>query len=64
VPDLELRAALKAVDPDYREILFLKYVEELSVAEIARVVSASEHAVESRLARARRALKKLLVKRP
>lgn len=64
VPDLELRVALKVLDPDYREILFLKYVEDLSVAAIARVVSASEHAVESRLARARRALKKLLAKRP
>ena len=38
----------------------LKYVEEISVTEIARVLEISEHAVESRLARARKALRKRL----
>jgi RNA polymerase sigma-70 factor (ECF subfamily) len=52
--------ALARLSPEYREILTLKYVEEISVAEIARVLALSEHAIESRLARARKALRKSL----
>jgi RNA polymerase sigma-70 factor (ECF subfamily) len=46
--------------PEYREALVLKYVEEISVAEMARVLAVSEHAVESRLRRARKMLRKRL----
>ena len=53
-------AALAALSTEHREVLLLKYVEELSVAEIARILGLSEHAIESRLARARRALGKQL----
>ena len=56
--------AMKQLDRDYREVLMLKYVEEMKVGEMARVMELSEHAVESRLARARRALRaKLEAKR-
>src|ERR1700687_460459 len=56
----EFNSALIQLKPEYREALVLKYVEEISVAEIARVLALSEHAVESPLARARKLLRKHL----
>jgi RNA polymerase sigma-70 factor (ECF subfamily) len=53
-------AALAGLSIEHREVLLLKYVEEMSVSEIASVLRLSEHAVESRLARARRALARKL----
>jgi RNA polymerase sigma-70 factor, ECF subfamily len=58
--DEGLRRALSALNPEYRELLHLKYVEDATTAEIARIVGASEHAVESKLKRARDALRKRL----
>jgi RNA polymerase sigma-70 factor (ECF subfamily) len=60
--DESLSRALDGLSPDYRELLHLKYVEDASVAQIAAIRAESEHAVESRLARARHTLKKLLEK--
>ena len=54
----EFNRALAELRPDYREVLVLKYVEEIGVSEIARILRIGEHAVESRLARARKALRK------
>ena len=56
----EFSRALAELRPEYREVLSLKYVEEISVSEIARILRLGEHAVESRLARARKALRKSL----
>jgi RNA polymerase sigma-70 factor, ECF subfamily len=56
----EFSRALADLRPDYREVLILKYVEEIGVAEIALILRLGEHAVESRLARARKALRKSL----
>ena len=56
----DFNSAFERLPPEYREALMLKYVEEISVAEIARVLEISEHAVESRLARARKSLRKRL----
>jgi RNA polymerase sigma-70 factor (ECF subfamily) len=56
----DFNCALQQLPSEYREALVLKYVEEISVAEIARVLDLSEHAVESRLARARKLLRKRL----
>jgi RNA polymerase sigma-70 factor (ECF subfamily) len=58
--DREFRRALAELRPEYREVLLLKYVEEVGVSEIAPILRLSEHAVESRLARARKALRKSL----
>ena len=58
--DREFNRALAELRPEYREVLLLKYVEEIGVSEIARILRISEHAVESRLARARKALRKAL----
>jgi RNA polymerase sigma-70 factor (ECF subfamily) len=59
-PEREFSRALAELRPEYREVLLLKYVEEVGVSEIARILRLSEHAVESRLARARKALRKSL----
>jgi RNA polymerase sigma-70 factor (ECF subfamily) len=56
----DVQHALARLTAEYREILTLKYVDEISVAEIARILDLSEHAIESRLARARKALRKSL----
>ncbi len=56
--DQEFSRALAKLEPKYREVLILKYVEEIQVSEIARILRTSERAVESRLARARKALRK------
>ncbi len=56
----DLNNALLQLPTEYREALVLKYVEEISVAEIARVLNLGEHAAESRLARARKLLRKYL----
>jgi RNA polymerase sigma-70 factor (ECF subfamily) len=58
--DREFSRALTELRPEYREVLLLKYVEEIGVSEIARILRLGEHAVESRLARARKALRKAL----
>jgi RNA polymerase sigma-70 factor (ECF subfamily) len=58
--DPDLKNALAALSPDHREVLILKYVEDMPLAEIAVVLTLTEHAVESRLARARKALIKAL----
>jgi RNA polymerase sigma factor (sigma-70 family) len=59
-PDRDLKNALAALSSEHREVLILKYLEDLTVSEIAAVLSLGEHAVESRLARARRALTRAL----
>ena len=51
------------LDPKYREPLFLKALEGLSQAQIARVLEIPETTVETRLARARRMLRSALVAR-
>ena len=61
LPDQDLKNALAALSSEHRQALILKYVEDLTVSEIAAVLGTSEHAVESRLARARKALTKALV---
>ena len=49
----ELQAALDALQPEWREALWLREVEELSYEEIARVQQCPPGTVRSRLARAR-----------
>jgi RNA polymerase sigma factor (sigma-70 family) len=58
--DREFNRAVGELRPEYREVLILKYVEEIGVSEIARILRIGEHAVESRLARARKSLRKRL----
>jgi RNA polymerase sigma-70 factor (ECF subfamily) len=51
-----LRAALEALPPEFREILVLRELEELSYKEIADIAELPVGTVMSRLARARRQL--------
>ncbi len=51
-----VRDALHGLPEDQREAFVLKYIEGLTIPEIARAVSASEAALKMRLMRARRAL--------
>jgi RNA polymerase sigma-70 factor, ECF subfamily len=55
-----IRAALLRLNPDQRDVLLKKYVEDSSVLEIARCSGRSAKAVESLLSRAREQLRELL----
>ena len=62
VPDevLRLRAALKRLPPDQRELVNLYYALERSVAEIAEVLALPTGTVKSRLFAVRETLKQIL----
>lgn len=55
-----LEAAIRALDPGYREVLLLRDVEGLSAAEVAEVTGLGVPAVKSRLHRARAAVRAAL----
>jgi RNA polymerase sigma-70 factor (ECF subfamily) len=57
---LWIRAALKQLDADHREVLMLREYEQLSYEEIAEVLVLPLNTVRSRLSRARSELKALL----
>jgi RNA polymerase sigma-70 factor (ECF subfamily) len=52
--------ALRAINPAYREVLVMRYLEELSLGEIAQCLGASESAIKSRHVRALKQLAKAL----
>jgi RNA polymerase sigma-70 factor (ECF subfamily) len=54
---------LKELAPKYKEILYLYYFEELSYREISDIIRVPVSTVGVRLARARKALKKNMVKK-
>lgn len=56
----DLRAAMKTLSDEHREILELRHFQDLSYEEIAQVLSAPKGTVMSRLYRARKALAKTL----
>ena len=56
----EARAAMEALPPGDRELCFLRYFEELSVRDIARLVGKSEGTVKFGLFRARGKIRKAL----
>jgi RNA polymerase sigma-70 factor (ECF subfamily) len=58
-----VREALQHVDPRYREVMHLVYVEGLKVEETARILGTPEGTVKTRLMRGREALKKILMRR-
>jgi RNA polymerase sigma-70 factor (ECF subfamily) len=54
---LIVEQALSNLSPDYRQTLVLKYVEEMPVAEIGKVMKRSPKSVEGILTRAKKALR-------
>lgn len=59
----ELQTALDELTDDHRQILLLRDVSGLHYDEIAHVLKLSEGTVKSRLARARRCLREILIRR-
>ena len=57
-----LGRAFRALDPDYRQVLWLLYFEDMSHKEAAAVMGRSVHAAETLAYRARAALKQELEK--
>ena len=58
-----VRAQIDRLPDTYRTVLLLRDIEELSTAEVASMLNASENAVKIRLHRARQALHALLDER-
>lgn len=56
-----VRAAVRRLPAKYREAVVLRYLEELSVSEVAQALGLGKNAVEVRLNRARKWLKEDLV---
>ena len=48
---MRLAAALQALDPMYREVLLLRFQEDLSLLEIAKVVGVGVSTISSRIHR-------------
>jgi RNA polymerase sigma factor (sigma-70 family) len=57
---LDVARALAALPDEYRQIILLRDLEELTISEIARRLSVSDEAAKSRLRRARAAARTLL----
>ncbi len=55
-----VHAAINKLPPDYRMVVTLRDIEELSTAEVAQILNISDGAVRVRLHRARQALRALL----
>lgn len=55
-----LRAAIDRLPARQRQVVFMHYLEETSVAEVAALLSISAKAVEGRLYQARRSLRRML----
>ena len=59
-PDRDLRAAVRALPPRRRLVVFLRYFADLSYAEIAEIAGISEGTVAATLAQAKEELLDLL----
>ena len=57
-----INKAIYTLKPEYQQILWLVYFEELSYNEISQIIHKSTHATEMLASRAKQALKKQLIK--
>jgi RNA polymerase sigma-70 factor (ECF subfamily) len=57
---LDLYTAIEKLRPEYREVIKLYYLDDLSVKQIAQLLDKNENTVKTQLARARDALKNYL----
>lgn len=62
INNLALRAAMARLPAEDQELLFLRYVQEISVVSICKITGISRFAVYRRLTRATRQLKEELIK--
>ena len=58
----QLREAMEKLKPEYREVLYLTYFEEMSNKETAAVIGKKLGATEMILSRARASLKEQMIK--
>jgi len=56
----EIRRAVERLSAKYREVVVLRYFEDLSIGEIAEILGISANNVEVRLTRARKRLREIL----
>ncbi len=59
---ITVHKALKKIKPEYAQVLWLKYFEDMANKEISIVMKKSVHGVENQLTRAKKALKEELLK--
>lgn len=57
---MDVQAAIMALQPEHREVIVLREMQSLAYEEISQVLGVPAGTVESRLFRARRALRELL----
>ena len=64
VPDtdtyMDLHKAIEQLRPEYREVIKLYYLDDLSVKQIAQILDKNENTVKTQLFRAREMLKTML----
>lgn len=58
----EVYEAVRSLQPEYRDVIYLFYYEELSIKQIGQILNLSEGNVKVRLNRARKKLKVMLEK--
>lgn len=57
---IDLYTAIEQLRPEYREVIKLYYLEDLSVKQIAQILDKNENTVKTQLSRARETLKSVL----
>lgn len=57
---LDLHEAIERLRPEYREVIKLYYLDDLSVKQIAQILNKNENTIKTQLSRARDALRMTL----
>ena len=57
---MDLHTAIEQLRPEYREVIKLYYLDDLSVKQIAQVLDKNENTIKTHLSRARDALRAVL----
>ena len=57
---MDLHEAIEQLRPEYREVIKLYYLDDLSVKQIAQVLEKNENTIKTQLSRARETLKTML----
>ncbi len=58
----QIQLALQTLDSDSQEVIFLKYIEDLSYEEITALIGGTQEALRQRLSRALKKLKDVLAR--